>query len=105
MPGGGRGGEREATQYLALTTGPLLFEERSPRVDLPEGARLAGPVHFAFCVPRAGLDAVLERAADAGVEVRGPLDMEWMGAESRYLYDPDGNLAELWTPVDGVTDV
>jgi hypothetical protein len=34
----------------------------------------------------------------AGVEVYGPVELDWMGARSYYFYDPDANLLELWSP-------
>lgn len=82
---------------LACTRATLLFSEHSPRTDLPEGKRLAGPVHFALrCEEPA---PALERLKDAGIEVHGPTEFAWMGARSWYAYDPDGNLAELWVPI------
>ena len=81
-------------QRLALTTGPLLFEEHSPRTP-PFGG-----VHFAFRVEREHLAAALERLRDHDIEILGPTVFEWMGAESHYFYDPDGNLAEFWTPLE-----
>jgi catechol 2,3-dioxygenase-like lactoylglutathione lyase family enzyme len=30
--------------------------------------------------------------------VYGPVELEWMNAESYYFYDPDGNLLEFWSP-------
>jgi catechol 2,3-dioxygenase-like lactoylglutathione lyase family enzyme len=51
--------------------------------------------HFAFTVD----DAELDRAADvlkaSGVETRGPVFHEWMGARSLYFSDPDGHALEL----------
>ncbi len=81
-------------QRVALHRGPLLFEEHSP---LPESDRF-GRVHFAFDVARNDLDAEVERVRDAGVEVYGPVDFDWMSARSYYFYDLDGNLLEFWSP-------
>lgn len=83
---------------LACTLGPLLFEEHSPRTDLPEGARLGGPTHFALRCDDP--EPALARLRDAGIEVHGPTEFAWMGARSWYVYDPDGNLAELWMPLE-----
>lgn len=91
--------DNDSTQYLALTIGPLLFEEHSPRTDLPSTRRLAGPIHFALCASQEDVEHTTEAAQRTGAEIHGPVAMEWMNAESRYLYDPDGNLVELWTPV------
>ncbi len=84
-------------QYLAVTTGPLLFEEHSPH---PAGRRW-GPVHFALRVDRAELGAAAARVRAHGIEVHGPQRLEWMGAESYYFYDPDGNLVEWWARGEG----
>lgn len=51
--------------------------------------------HFAFMID----DAELTRAADflkaSGVETRGPIFHEWMGARSLYFSDPDGHELEF----------
>jgi catechol 2,3-dioxygenase-like lactoylglutathione lyase family enzyme len=38
------------------------------------------------------------RAFVARPKVYGPVELEWMNAESYYFYDPDGNLLEFWSP-------
>jgi catechol 2,3-dioxygenase-like lactoylglutathione lyase family enzyme len=81
-------------QRIALHRGSLLFEEHSP---LPEGERF-GRVHFAFDVARDELEAAVARVREAGVEVYGPVEFDWMNAESYYFYDPDANLLEFWSP-------
>lgn len=90
-------GEPGRTQRLALSKGPLLFEERSP---LPEGERW-GRVHYAFLVPHEKLEAAVEHVRGSGVEVYGPTYFGWMRATSYYFYDPDGNLLEFWSPERG----
>jgi len=87
-------GQEGTQQRVALHRGPLLFEEHSP---FPEGERF-GRVHFAFEVARDELDAALDRVRSADVAVYGPVELEWMNAESYYFYDPDGNLLEFWSP-------
>ncbi len=87
-------GQEGMQQRVALHRGPLLFEEHSP---FPEGERF-GRVHFAFEVARDELDAALDRVRSADVAVYGPVELEWMNAESYYFYDPDGNLLEFWSP-------
>jgi len=87
-------GEEGTQQRVALHRGPLLFEEHSP---FPEGERF-GRVHFAFEVARDELDAAVGRVRSAGVEMYGPVELEWMNAQSHYFYDPDGNLLEFWSP-------
>jgi catechol 2,3-dioxygenase-like lactoylglutathione lyase family enzyme len=86
------GGERK--ERLGLHRGRLMFEEHSPH---PEGERF-GHVHFAFDVAREDLDAAVERVRAAGVDDWGPVDLDWMDAQSYYFYDPDGNLLEFWSP-------
>lgn len=80
-------------QRIALHKGSLLFEEHSP---LPEGERW-GRVHYAFEVPKDKLDRAVEHVRGEGVEVYGPVRFDWMGADSYYFYDPDGNLLEWWS--------
>jgi catechol 2,3-dioxygenase len=87
-------GQEGHRQRLALHRGTLLFEGQSPHA---EGERF-GHVHFAFEVSRDDLDEAVARVRDAGVEVYGPVELEWMNAESYYFYDPDGNLLEFWSP-------
>ena len=84
----------DGMQRLALRRGPLLFEEKSP---LPEGARW-GAVHFALRVGRADIEAMIAHVRACGVEVFGPVRIDWMRAESIYFYDLDGNLVEFWSP-------
>jgi catechol 2,3-dioxygenase-like lactoylglutathione lyase family enzyme len=81
-------------QWIGLHRGPLLFEEHSP---LPEGERF-GRVHFAFEVARDELDDAVDRVRRAGVDVYGPVEFDWMNAQSYYFYDPDANLLEFWSP-------
>jgi catechol 2,3-dioxygenase len=87
-------GKEGKPQRVALHRGRLLFEEQSP---YPEGERF-GRVHFAFEVARDELDAAVDRVRSAGVEVHGPVELEWMNALSYYFYDLDGNLLEFWSP-------
>jgi catechol-2,3-dioxygenase len=54
-------------------------------------------VHLAFEVPRDKLPDAVEHVQGEGVEVFGPVRLEWMGADSYYFYDPDGNLLEWWS--------
>jgi catechol 2,3-dioxygenase len=87
-------GREGVPQRVALHRGPLLFEEHSP---YPEGERF-GRVHFAFAVARDELATAVERVRKAGVDVYGPIEFEWMDADSYYFYDLDGNLLEFWSP-------
>ena len=81
-------------QRLALHKGSLMFEGQSPH---PEGERF-GNVHFAFDVAREKLEPAVERVRAAGVDVYGPVELDWMDALAFYFYDPDGNLLEFWSP-------
>ncbi len=81
-------------QRLALTRGPLMFEEFSP---LAAGRRF-GPVHFAFQASPDVAGAAVGRLDAAGVRVHGPVRIDWMRSVSHYFFDPDGNQVELWTP-------
>jgi len=80
-------------QRVALHKGTLLFEGQSAR---PEGERW-GNVHYAFDVAAQDLAAAVERVRSAGVDVFGPVELDWMNALAYYFYDPDGNLLEFWS--------
>lgn len=86
--------ETDPPQRLALTRGPLLFEEHSPH---PPGHRF-GQIHFALHVPHADLPAALDRLRAHDVTLHGPTYFEWMHATSHYFYDPAGNLVEFFSP-------
>lgn len=85
-------GEPENEQRLALHKGTLLFEDQSPH---PEGHRF-GNVHYAFEVPAATLEEAAAHVRSKGIDVFGPVQLEWMNATSYYFYDPDANLLEFW---------
>jgi len=84
-------GETGHPQRVALHKGSLLFEGQSP---LPAGERW-GQVHYAFNVPRNKLTAAVAHVKAHNVEVYGPVQLDWMQAESYYFYDLDGNLLEF----------
>lgn len=86
--------------FLAVHKGKLLFEEKS-RHSVERGGdralgRAFGQVHFALEVARADVEREVARVIAKGVEVFGPVRLEWMSADSWYFYDPDGNLVEFW---------
>ena len=63
-------------------------------IERPDFEPPAGQ-HFAFRAR--GLDALRERLAARGVEVRGPIDVPGAGRQA-FLKDPTGNLIELNEP-------
>lgn len=83
-------------QRIALRKGLLLFEQHSPR---PVGERW-GAVHYAFEVAQDRLDDAVEHVRRKGVEVYGPVNLDWMDAISYYFFDPDANLIEWWSRKD-----
>jgi len=89
-------GDATNKQRLALHKGSLLFEEHSP---FPEGQRF-GKVHFALHVAKRDLTSAVERVRKSGCAVYGPVELEWMNAQSYYFYDPAGNLLEFWSPYE-----
>ncbi len=59
------------------------------------GGRGGAHVHFAFHVPDAEIDRLLERLRDAGAEVEGPVQLG--PGRAIYVTDPDGNVIEFWS--------
>jgi catechol 2,3-dioxygenase-like lactoylglutathione lyase family enzyme len=55
--------------------------------------------HFAFLVD--DLDAAVGALRDAGVEVRGPIEIAGTGARQAFFADPDGNRLEFNQPAPG----
>jgi catechol-2,3-dioxygenase len=52
-------------------------------------------VHFALAAAPGRLDALRERLAALGTDVRGPVEHEG-GDRSLYVRDPEGNVVEVW---------
>jgi catechol-2,3-dioxygenase len=66
----------------------------TPQVGLA-GGRGGAHVHFAFNLPRAELEPLLERLRANGAVPEGPIKL---GADRAvYVTDPDGNVVEFWT--------
>jgi lactoylglutathione lyase len=99
--------ERFYRDVLGLEIG--LRDARRPWIFMRAGGRSGMIVlqedrgewplqHFAFTVD----EADLQRAADAlrghGVDVKGPVMLDWIPARSIYFADPDGHDLELCAP-------
>jgi catechol-2,3-dioxygenase len=52
-------------------------------------------VHYAYSAAPGRLDALRERIAEFGADVRGPIEHAG-GDRSIYVRDPEGNLVEVW---------
>ena len=88
-------GEPGRNQRVALHKGTLLFADQPS----PFGAREGwGPIHYAFEVPKARIEAAVGNVRGHGIELYGPVRFDWMSATAYYFYDLDGNLLEFWTP-------
>jgi catechol 2,3-dioxygenase-like lactoylglutathione lyase family enzyme len=82
--------------FLLFKRGGSVGEQRLPGGSIP-GHDGAGPLHIAFAIERADLEAWERRLAERGVAIEGR--MEWpLGGTSLYFRDPDGHLLELATP-------
>lgn len=82
----------------------LLFVRGATRepVEMPGGGVIpphdgSGPLHVAFSVPKAALDAWTAHLAAHGTAIEGGNDWP-RGGRSLYFRDPDGHLLELATP-------
>lgn len=82
-----------ATRRASLSS-VLPFEETAP---VPFEDRYAKP-HFAFEVPGERLEAAVHHLEAHGVNVMGPINLDWMKARACYFWDPEGHLVEFWSP-------
>ncbi|MBW2281590.1 MAG: VOC family protein [Deltaproteobacteria bacterium] len=80
----------ERRNWLFLNVG-----RRSGMVVLQEDPGDWPLQHFAFRVAKPEIARAAELLTEAGVAVRGPIHHDWMGADSLYFDDPDGNELEL----------
>ena len=51
--------------------------------------------HFAFQVDESEIDIIKTELEENGLELKGPVNLDWMNAKSIYFSDPDGNDVEL----------
>lgn len=81
---------------LLFSRGQTLAPVRLPGGTLPphDGH---GPLHIAFAIAAADLDAWARRLAEQGVVIESRIDWP-KGGVSLYFRDPDGHLLELATP-------
>jgi catechol 2,3-dioxygenase len=87
-------GEGRKGRYWYLIGDTARLGLWTPQTGLA-GGRGGAHVHFAFRVPRAELDGLMERIRERGAEVEGPIQL---GADRAiYVTDPDGNVVEFWT--------
>ena len=54
--------------------------------------------HFAFTVDEADIDRAADALRGHGVDVKGPVMLDWIPAKSIYFADPDGHDLELCAP-------
>jgi catechol 2,3-dioxygenase-like lactoylglutathione lyase family enzyme len=81
---------------LLFKRGSSVNPARNERGTIP-GHDGSGPLHFAFAIDAAELEAWERRLASLGVPIEGR--MTWTrGGRSLYFRDPDGHLVELATP-------
>jgi|HubBroStandDraft_4_1064222.scaffolds.fasta_scaffold916804_1 catechol-2,3-dioxygenase len=88
-------GEPGSEQRLGLHQGRMAYEDYSPT---PAGPRHR-TVHFALHIPHKNLDELVERLRSKGIDLHGPASHDWVRAVSYYLFDLDGNLIELFSPL------
>lgn len=70
-------------------------------IVLREDPEAWSPLHVAFTVRDADLDAAATALRERGVAVEGPVTHDWMPARSAYFPDPDGHALELCAPLPG----
>jgi catechol 2,3-dioxygenase-like lactoylglutathione lyase family enzyme len=87
-------GEGREGRYWYLVGDAARLGLWTPQVGLA-GGRGGAHVHFAFHVPDEEVDRLLERVADRGAEVEGPIQLG--PGRAIYVTDPDGNVVEFWS--------
>ena len=86
----------ETRRWLFLRTGGP-----DGMIVLQEDSEGWSPLHVAFTVTDADLDAAVAALRGRGVDVEGPVTHDWMPARSAYFSDPDGHALELCAPLPG----
>ncbi len=87
-------GEGREGRYWYLIGETARLGLWTPQVGLA-GGRGGSHVHFAFHVEDAEVDRLLERLAERGAEVEGPMQLG--PGRAIYVTDPDGNAVEFWS--------
>ena len=87
-------GEGREGRYWYLVGETARLGLWTPQTGLA-GGRGGAHVHFAFHVPEATLDGLLERLCSAHIELEGPVQLG--PGRAIYVTDPDGNVVEFWT--------
>ena len=87
-------GEGREGRYWYLVGETARLGLWTPQVGLA-GGRGGAHVHFAFHVADAEIDRLLERLAERGAEVEGPIQLG--PGRAIYVTDPDGNVVEFWS--------
>ena len=57
-------------------------------------------MHFALTVAESDVEAAAAALQEKGIDIEGPVFIEWMPAKSIYFADPDGHDLELCAPLD-----
>ena len=83
----------ESRRWLFLRAGG-----QDGMIVLQEDPEARSPLHVAFTVRDAELDAAVAALRARGVAVEGPVTHDWMPARSAYFADPDGHALELCAP-------
>ncbi len=73
----------------------LWVNGRAGMIVLQEDPEHWQQQHFAFTVDTANLSTLKTALQEAGVEVTGPVDLDWMNAKALYFEDPDGHALEF----------
>ena len=87
-------GEGREGRYWYLVGETARLGLWTPQTGLA-GGRGGAHVHFAFHVPDAEIDSLLDRIGSTDVEVEGPIQLG--PGRAIYATDPDDNVVEFWS--------